>query len=530
MGVGYPSRREADRLERWPQRIELEDLRESFALGDSDRELVFGPRGAGNRVGLAVGLCALRFLGFVPDEVTGIPEPALRFLCEQTETEPHELLPYGEREQTRSTHVAMVRGHLGFRAWDADSAAAIGEWLAERALEHERPSVLMSLLAEHLRARRVVRPSVWVLARLIGSAREAAHDVVLQRLAEQLPTGRCDELDRLLDVDPALKLSEIAWLRAPIGRVAIKGALAQVAKYERLAELAAADVDLSALPPSRRRQLAAQARRLDAQQLQRRDAGPPDGALRRHPILLVALAELHLQRGEELLDVFCKLLAGAQRRANTAVDRARRKTARTRDELAELATTLSRIVLEESAAGRDPTARITRDVGLARLRDAASIAKAQLPPLEQEQLDLLHGGHHSLTRALSAILDTVALRTRDADQPLLDALALTRNQRRNRILTGAPIDVLPREYRGWVLDEDGRVLRTRYELGLWCAIRDALRDGRLFRPASRKYLDPAAFLLPDREWARAREELAITFDRPLDPSEAYARSRPSRPG
>ena len=26
MGVGYPSKREADRLERWPQRIELEDL------------------------------------------------------------------------------------------------------------------------------------------------------------------------------------------------------------------------------------------------------------------------------------------------------------------------------------------------------------------------------------------------------------------------------------------------------------------------------------------------------------------------
>lgn len=103
------------------------------------------------------------------------PRAIVRLRADQTEA--HELLPYGEREQTRSTHLAMVRRPLGFRAWDADSAAAIGEWLAERALEHERPSVLMSLLAEHLRARRVVRPSVWVLARLIGSAREAAHDV-----------------------------------------------------------------------------------------------------------------------------------------------------------------------------------------------------------------------------------------------------------------------------------------------------------------------------------------------------------------
>jgi len=131
---------------------------------------------------------------------------------------------------------------------------------------------------------------------------------------------------------------------------------------------------------------------------------------------------------------------------------------------------------------------------------------------------------------LSAILDTVALRAHPADQPLLDAVAVVRDQRRRRVLIGASIEVLPRECRAWVLDDRGRVLRTRYEVGLWCAIRDALRDGRLFRPASRKYLDPAGFLLPDREWARSREELAITFDRPLDPAKQLAALEVSRRG
>ena len=132
--MGYPSRSEADRLERWPARIELEDLRESFALGDGDRGLVFDQRGAENRLGLAVQLCALRFLGFVPEKLTGIPEPALRFLCQQTQTEPHELLRYGEREQTRSDHLALVREHLDFRAWDTETATAIREWLGDERL------------------------------------------------------------------------------------------------------------------------------------------------------------------------------------------------------------------------------------------------------------------------------------------------------------------------------------------------------------------------------------------------------------
>jgi hypothetical protein len=67
-----------------------------------------------------------------------------------------------------------------------------------------------------------------------------------------------------------------------------------------------------------------------------------------------------------------------------------------------------------------------------------------------------------------------------------------------------------------VLDEKGRVQRTRLELGLWFVARDALRAGRLFRPVGRRYADPAAFLMPDARWQADRHELAVTFSRTLD--------------
>lgn len=35
---------------------------------------------------------------------------------------------------------------------------------------------------------------------------------------------------------------------------------------------------------------------------------------------------------------------------------------------------------------------------------------------------------------------------------------------------------------------------SQRELGLWFAIRDALRPGRLYRPTSRRYADPTGFL------------------------------------
>ncbi len=57
--MGYPNDAERRRLERFPDRIAVEDLRACFALSDRDRTLVFDQRGAENRLGLAVSLCAV---------------------------------------------------------------------------------------------------------------------------------------------------------------------------------------------------------------------------------------------------------------------------------------------------------------------------------------------------------------------------------------------------------------------------------------------------------------------------------------
>ena len=45
--MGWPSRPERERLERFPLEIALEDLRESFTLKAGDRDLVFSQHGPG---------------------------------------------------------------------------------------------------------------------------------------------------------------------------------------------------------------------------------------------------------------------------------------------------------------------------------------------------------------------------------------------------------------------------------------------------------------------------------------------------
>lgn len=116
---------------------------------------------------------------------------------------------------------------------------------------------------------------------------------------------------------------------------------------------------------------------------------------------------------------------------------------------------------------------------------------------------------------MHAALDAVALRgASSADDDLLAALGRLRGA--DGRFVQERVEFLPKAWRAWVLD-DGRVQRTRMELGSWFVLRDALRAGWVFRPVGRRYADPADFLMPTGRWQADRSELAITFGRTLGP-------------
>ncbi len=240
MVAGLAGHSKLDSTRRWTRpsaadrQAAVEDLRACFALSDTDRRLVFDQRGAENRLGLAVALCAIRFLGFVPHDLASLPEEALAFVAGQVDAAEHELLAYGRRAQTRSDHLTLLLTHLGWRrAPDADHAA-LGRWLVERAVEHDGPVALMALAGEHLRARRVLRPSVDALARMIATAHAEAHRRVERLVAGQLPAARRAELDALLDGGG--EHSELAGLRRRASRTGVRELRIQVDRYRRLLE------------------------------------------------------------------------------------------------------------------------------------------------------------------------------------------------------------------------------------------------------------------------------------------------------
>jgi hypothetical protein len=117
---------------------------------------------------------------------------------------------------------------------------------------------------------------------------------------------------------------------------------------------------------------------------------------------------------------------------------------------------------------------------------AAAITPGVLPPIDEQQLDQLRGGYNHLRSAMHAVLANVTLRgATSMDERLLATLTRVR-EAHDRFIN----EPVPKTWRALALDDDGRVQRTRYELGLWFVARDALRAGRLYRPVVRRYRRP----------------------------------------
>ncbi len=257
MPVELLSESERKKLSRFPEEIPRENLRRHFTLSEEDREAVGQLYGDANQLGFALALSALRYLGFFPPGLTEVPEEAVRYVAGQIDADPEALEEYGTRAKTVREHQYRTMKHLGFRRLDTEEdRERIQAWLVERALEHDRPSVLIETLCEKLRREGFVRPGITVVERMVATARKEAHEESLRRLTPLLTEERKALLDGLLVPDSPGERTPLGWLRQHATANSPRALLEVLEKMRQLQDWGVPSWDLSALNPNRRKMLA----------------------------------------------------------------------------------------------------------------------------------------------------------------------------------------------------------------------------------------------------------------------------------
>jgi hypothetical protein len=423
---------ERTRLGGFPAQVSHEDLVTFYSLTRTDRAEVNKCADDAGRLGFALQLGTLRYLGFCPDDLGAAPATVVRFLADQLKVAPEVLSAYGRRAQTRTDHFLAVLDHLGYRKAGSEEREQIGGWLLDRALEHDRPLLLWQLACERLAPDKVVRPGITVLERMIVAARRGAERETMRRLAAVLDEPGRALLDGLLIPDGTTDRPPLTWLRQ--GEVATTPT-AILSALEPRATLIGWGVDrwdLRALHPNRLKFLARLGKRSTNQALQRAPAE------RRYPILVAFLRQALEETTDEVIDLFDRCLARTSARAERKLEEFRLANAQATDEAVRLFGQVGRVVLDPMVADRQVRAAIYRLVARETLREAVERTEALSRSGDGHEFDFLADRYNYLRQFTPKFLDAFSFRSNRAGAPILEAVARLRDLNAQRLRKLSP--------------------------------------------------------------------------------------------
>jgi hypothetical protein len=321
-----------------------QQLSRPFHLDDADRERVNVRRGAHNKLGLALQLTSVRFLGTFPAEPTAVPSNVVAYVAAQLDIRDLRCLAnYAARPTTAREHAAEIRRVYGYRDFNAPGASfrLIAGCISARGCSTEQPSVLFDLATAWLVERQVLLPGVTVLEQLVTRIRERANARLYRTLAALPSEEQRDRIKQALVVPAGSRRSPLDQLRRGPTQPNATGLVDALRRLQAARDLGVGDFDLSRLPPGRLRLLERSASTARAQAIQRMPA--------EHGMAtLVAFAcTLQASAHDDVLDVLDRLLTELLARVDRPEQRRQLRTIVDLDMAALLLRDLSLVVLDQ---------------------------------------------------------------------------------------------------------------------------------------------------------------------------------------
>lgn len=507
---------ERDRFNRFPEVISRDDIRTYFTLSRADLSLVDQRRGAHNRLGFALQLLTLRYLGFIPDDLNSVNSNVVKFVAHQLSIPIKVLSRYGTRAQTRTAHQQRIEAYLGYRSVNRSDLASLSSWLVERALEHDKPSLLLQQAIIWLRQHQLVRIGISQLERRVMAARYAAHRETFRRL-QPILTSECRQfLDSLLQPHPEYDATPLSWLRRHAVSNSPKAILNAISKLHYLDGLGVRQWDVSGLNPNRIKFLAQQAKRTSNQALQR------TADIRRYPILVAFVVQVYAEVTDEVIDLFTQCLADAYARSRNDLETFRLQSINAVNEKMQLLKQIGAVLLDESVPAEAIRPSIYESVSLEALQQALSECDHLIRPANDQPVDFFGRRYSFLRQFIPLLLRRFTFRSHRSDDPLLEALKILRRldrEQQRQVPETATMDFVSAKWRPYVKDKTGQIQRRYYELCALWELRTGLRSGDIWLQQSRRYANPEQYLIPSSKWAAIRGEVT----QQLQISEAFER-------
>ncbi|MBC8751043.1 MULTISPECIES: Tn3 family transposase [Paraburkholderia] len=518
MPVSFVTTDQRDGYGRYDGSPSPEELTRYFHLDDADRVLIGRCRGAHNRLGFALQLCTVRFLGTFLDDPVAVPDTVIGTLVRQLHIDEVDLAAYRDGKQ-RWNHTAEIRQRSGYRAFsDAVVGFRLSRWLYALCWTGtDRPGALFERATGWLLAHKVLLPGATMLERFIARVRQRVETRLWRMLGSGLSYEARANLEALLTSAPGSRSSVLDRLRS--GPVVVSGP-SLVRSLERLEAVRALGIRLpiaAHIPPTR---IAALARFANTSKVTAIERLPP---ARRLATLVAFAYTLEASAQDDALEVLEVLLRELFNNAQKADQKSRLRSLKDLDasaiKLAGACTFLLDTDLPANKVRDAVFKEIPRDELLNALQEVSTLVR---PPQDVFYREL-QGRYRSVRRFLPALLEHIHLDAGPAGRAVVEALkylhVMEVDPKRD---AEPPMAVVSKSWQTHVVPNEGEVDRRAYLFCTLDQLRVALRRRDVFAAPSWRYADPRKGFLTAVEWDVARPVVYRSLGYTANPSAMLA--------
>ena len=492
MPVDFLTAEQRARYGRFSGEPSAAQLSRYFYFESNDRAFIRRQRGAHNRLGIALLLGTVRFLGTFSPDLGAIPIGVRRYVAQQLHVDGEICRQY--LEQTRRRHVAEICREYGYREFSAQPDSwRLLRWLYARAWTcNDRPSVLFDLTTARLLENKIVLPGVSTLERLVAAVRERTAQRLWRHLSESVDDQTCAKLESLLTVPIDSRHSPFDQLRRPPTNPRVAGLLDALDRLKQVQALGMDKIPLGNVPRSRLQALARHANTTRAAALARM---PHE---RRLAILVAFAADLSVTAVDDAVTLFDEVMGSLLGRVERANKRDRMRTLKALNAAAlVLRQACATLLTQTEVAGA--TEAVFAAVPRSELQAAVDRVGELAEATNSQALERLLTRYAHVRRFLPYLLAQVPFAGGEAAEPVLAGLAFIRTCEGRRVIMQdeTPAAVVTRSWRPLVFADADRLDKRAYTFCVLDKLRRGLRRHDIYVPGSRRWADPRAQLLSE---------------------------------
>lgn len=449
MPVSFLTLIQRERYGRYPDELSTIELARYFYLNDDDLEWIASKRRDFTRLGYALQLTTVRFLGTFLEDPTAVPPTVIHTLVPQIKVADSACLSaYLESEQ-RWRHTAEIRARYNYREFtDKGVRFQLGRRLCAMCWTGtDRPSVLFDHASAWLIGNKVLLPGVTVLERFIAEIRSRMETRLWALLGQSINADQRSRLENLLTIADDGRQSWFDKLRKGPVRISAPALVKALGRIETVRSLGIVLPTASNIPQSR---LAALARFAGVAKVSAINRLSP---ARRIATLVAFIHCLEATAQDDALDVLDMLLRDLFSKAEQADRKTRLRTLRDLDKAAKILAKACGMLLDPALPDDTVRAQIDTTIGRNTLTQAFNNVNALTRPPDDVFYVELQKKQGTVSRFLSKLLNIIAFKSNPAGEPLLQAFEWLRHRPDH----DPPADIINKAWQRYAKHQDGSI-------------------------------------------------------------------------